>query len=182
MRAQTAIARRYAKALFEVAQEADALQAVDQDLIRLHELIEGSPELRHFLYSKVVPTDSLEKIAAELCDKLSLHKVTKGFLGLLAQKRRLNHLIGIFVCYPQFLALQHKEMTAQATTAVKMTKEQQKNLTQVLEDRTGFQVTVMNEIDPAILGGMVLRLGGFEADSSLKTQLHNLRLSLQEVR
>ncbi|MEN8235950.1 MAG: ATP synthase F1 subunit delta [Pseudomonadota bacterium] len=182
MRAQTAIARRYAKALFETALEADALQEVDLDLIHLHELIEGSPDLRHFLYSKVVSTDSLEKIVAELCNKLSCHKVTKGFLGLLAQKRRLEHLAGVFVRYPQLLALQRKEMTAQAITAVEMNQDQQNKLKQVLEARTGFQVAVINEIDPEILGGMVLRLGGFEADSSLKTQLHNLRLSLQEVR
>ena len=100
MRAQTAIARRYAKALFEAAEEADALQDIAQDLIHLHELIEGSPDLRHFLYSKVVPTDSLEKIVAELCDKLLCHKVTKSFLSLIAQKRRLDHLAGVFVRYP----------------------------------------------------------------------------------
>ncbi len=182
VREQTAIARRYSKALFEAADEAGTLQDVAQDLIHLHELIEGSPDLRHFIYSKVVPADAVEKIVAELCEKLSCHTVTKGFLSLLAQKRRLNHLVGIFVRYPQLLALQRKEMTAEAITAIKMTNEQQKNLKQILQDRTGFQVTIMNEIDPTILGGMVLRLGGFEADSSLKTQLYNLRLSLQEVR
>ncbi len=182
MREQAVISRRYAKALFEVAQDVDALQAVAQDLLHLHDLIEKAPDLRHFFYSKVVDSASLTKIVEELTDKLKCHEVTKSFVRLLAQKRRLSTLKGIFVRYPQLLAANRKEMTAQVTTAREMTKGQMADLKKVLENRTGFQVALMPEVNPDILGGMIVRLGGFESDSSLRTQLKDIHLSLQEVR
>lgn len=176
-----AIADRYSAALFELAEQQAALDAVAADLKSLKTMVAGSVELRRLLSSPVVSRGDQQKAVAALADKAGFHGLTKNFLGLAAQNRRLAALNGVIEAFLNRLAAKRGEVTAQVSSAVALTETQVGAIGAALKKVIGSNVTLDVNVDPTLLGGLVVKVGSRMVDGSLKTKLQHLQLSMKGV-
>jgi F-type H+-transporting ATPase subunit delta len=177
-----AIADRYAAALFELAEQNAALEAVESDLKALKAMIVGSPDLQRLLKSPVIPRGKQGAAIAALADKAGWQGLSKNFLGLLARNRRLFALPGVIDAFLARLAAHRGEVTAQIVSAAALTAAQKKSLSSALKKAVGKDVLLDLVVDPSLLGGMVAKVGSRMVDASLKTKLQQLTLALKGVR
>ncbi len=175
----TGLAGRYAKALFELADEGKALDAVAGDLSRLGEMLDDSADLRRLVRSPVIDRDDQAKAMAALLDRMDAHALTGKFVGVVAANRRLFALGAIGRAYLAELARRRGEVVADVTTAHELNASQIKALEAALKKAVGGKVAVSREVDPAILGGMVVKIGSRMVDSSLRTQLDKLKFAMK---
>jgi F-type H+-transporting ATPase subunit delta len=176
------LAGRYASALFDLAAERGALDKVESDLDALQEAVAASPELQRMLKSPVVSREEHERTMASLGDRLGLGEVTRNFLGLLAQKRRLGALPGIVSQLKAMLAARRGEETAEVVSAVPLGQAEIDRLKESVGRYAGRAVNLTTRVDPGLLGGLVVRVGSRMVDASLKTKLQQLELSMRGVR
>lgn len=176
------LAGRYATALFELASERDALDQVDSDLTALERALEQGPELGRMLKSPIVSRDEHARAMTSLADSLSLSEVTRNFLGVLAQKRRLAALPGVVRGFKAMLAERRGEQTAEVVSAVPLSDAQLDEVKASVARYAGRQVSLATSVDPGLMGGLVVRVGSRMIDASLKTKLHQLELSMRGVR
>jgi F-type H+-transporting ATPase subunit delta len=179
--AATGLQGRYATALFELAQSADALDAVKSDLELLDQAIVESDDLRNVLRSPVISRDVQAKAMAALLDKLGVSELTKKTVGVLCQKRRLFVLPDVISSYLSMLSAHNGEVTAQVTSAAELKKEQIEAVTGALKEVVGATVKVDLKIDPAVLGGLIVKVGSRVFDASLRTKLQKLELAMKGV-
>ncbi|WP_404424448.1 F0F1 ATP synthase subunit delta [Thalassospira australica] len=179
--AATGLQGRYATALFELAQSADALDAVKSDLELLDQAIVESDDLRNVLRSPVISRDVQAKAMAALLDKLGVSDLTKKTVGVLCQKRRLFVLPDVISSYLSMLSAFKGEVTAQVTSASELKKEQIEAVTGALKEVVGATVKVDLNVDPAVLGGLVVKVGSRVFDASLRTKLQKLELAMKGV-
>ncbi|MCC9624670.1 F0F1 ATP synthase subunit delta [Thalassospira sp. MA62] len=179
--AATGLQGRYATALFELANSADKLDAVKSDLELLDQAIANSDDLRNVLRSPVISRDVQAKAMAALLDKLGVSEMTKKTVGLLCQKRRLFALPGVINSYLSMLSAHNGEVTAQVTSASELKKEQIEAVTGALKEVVGATVKVDLKVDPAVLGGLVVKVGSRVFDASLRTKLQKLELAMKGV-
>jgi F-type H+-transporting ATPase subunit delta len=175
----TGLAGRYATALFELADEGKALDAVAGDLSRLAGMLESSDDLRRLVRSPVIDRDDQAKAMAAILDKMDAHALTRKFIGVVAANRRLRALGPIGRAYLAELARRRGEVTADVTTAHELNAGQIKALEASLKKAVGGKVAVSRKVDPAILGGMVVKIGSRMVDSSLRTQLEKLKFAMK---
>lgn len=173
------LAGRYATALFELAREQDALDDVARDLDALAGLIAESPDFRRLVRSPVISRDDQGRAIAAIAEHVGLHALTGRFLGLLAHKRRLFTLDGVSRTFRHLLALHRGEVAAEVASAVALTEEQQKKVGAAVAAHVGKQVTLAARVDPALLGGLVVRVGSRMIDASLRTKLQHLELAMR---
>ena len=176
------LAGRYATALFELASERGALDQVEADLTALERAMEQNPDLGRMLRSPVVSRDEHERAMASVADSLSLGEVTRNFLGVLAQKRRLAALPGVARDFKAMLAERRGQQTAEVVSAVPLTPGQLDELKASVGRYAGRDVSLTTSVDPGLMGGLVVRVGSRMIDASLKTKLHQLELSMRGVR
>jgi len=179
--AATGLQGRYATALFDLAKSAKQLDVVKGDLELLEQAIATSDDLRNVLRSPVISRDVQAKAMAALLDKLGVSELTKKTVGLLSQKRRLFALPGVISSYLSMLSAHNGEVTAQVTSAAELKKEQIEAVTDALKDVVGATVKVDLKIDPAVLGGLVVKVGSRVFDASLRTKLQKLELAMKGV-
>jgi F-type H+-transporting ATPase subunit delta len=177
-----AIAERYAAALFELAEQEKALEAVETDLKALKGMIAESRDLQTVLRSPIIGRAEQGAAVTALASKAKWHKLSKNFLGLLARNRRLFALPGIIDAFLARLAAKRGEVTAKITSATALSAAQKKSLTTALKKAMGQDVLLDLEVDPSLLGGMVAKVGSRMIDASLKTKLQQLTLALKGVR
>lgn len=170
-------ARRYATALFGAAQKQNKLDIVGNDLRTLLDLMEQTPTLRQVWDSPLMPAghkrDLLSKVLAASLDSLTL-----AFLRLLIDKRREYILDTVQFEMQQLTDAARRLVRAQATFAVAPTPEEQTNLIRSLEKRTGDHIDLTVSIDPAILGGVVIRMQDTILDGSVRGSLERIREQL----
>jgi F-type H+-transporting ATPase subunit delta len=176
------LAGRYASALFELAAERGALDKVEADLGALQAAVAGSPELQRMLRSPVVSREEHERAMGSLGERLGLGEVTRNFLGLLAQKRRLGALPGIASQFKAMLAARRGQETAEVVSAVPLGRDEIDRLKESVGRYAGREVSLTARVDPSLLGGLVVRVGSRMVDASLKTKLQQLELSMRGVR
>lgn len=179
--AATGLQGRYATALFDLAKSAKQLDVVKSDLELLDQAIANSDDLRNVLRSPVISRDVQAKAMAALLDKLGISELTKKTVGLLCQKRRLFVLPDVISSYLSMLSAHNGEVTAQVTSAAELKKEQIEAVTGALKDVVGATVKVDLKIDPAVLGGLVVKVGSRVFDASLRTKLQKLELAMKGV-
>jgi F-type H+-transporting ATPase subunit delta len=180
-RAQIAqgLSGRYATALFDLAVEGKALDAVLESLGRLGEALAASPDLRALTTSPMIPRPAAEAAITGLADAMSLDSLTRSFLGVLARNRRLSALPDIIRDVRALAAARRGEVTARVTSARPLSRTQQTALAKKLKAGIGRDVALELETDPAILGGLVVRIGSRMIDSSIRTRLDQLGQALK---
>lgn len=175
----TGLAGRYATALFDLAQERHAIDTVNGDLARLQAMIDDSSDLRRLIKSPLFSSDEQGAAMAAIIERAGLSKIVANFVAVIARNRRLFALEDMIGAWRELLARHRGEVTAEVTSATALSDAQQSALQQALKEATGSTVAVSHEIDPGLLGGLVVRVGSLMIDSSLRTKLHRLQLAMK---
>lgn len=173
------LAGRYALALFELARDQDALETIAANLASLKQMLAESPELQRLIRSPVLSREEQARALAVLGERADFAALTRQFLGLLAQKRRLFTLPDVIEAYDAMLAEQRGEVGAEVVSAVPLSDEQLESVTQQLTAAVGQTVKLSTAVDPSLLGGLVVRVGSRMIDASIRTKLHQLELALK---
>ena len=165
---------RYASALFDLASEQGSVSAVEGDLDNLGEAIKGSADLAALIRNPRVTREAAAATMNKIADLLALSPLTRNFLGVLAGNRRLGTLPAIISAFSAIAAAQRGEVTAEVTSAHPLTASQLKDLGARLKAREGKEIKIKASVDPALLGGLVVRIGSRQIDSSIRTRLNTL--------
>ncbi len=171
---QASLGGRYAYALFELAREEKAIDAVEASLAALRDALAQSDDFRMLTTSPLVARDAAVKAVQAVADEIGIDRTTRNFLGVLAENHRLRQLPAIIRSF-RALAAQHRgETTAEVASAHPLSDDQVEALKQQLRTRIGRDVTIDLSVDPELLGGLVVRIGSQMIDSSIRTRLNAL--------
>ena len=172
------VAARYAQALFELASDQDALGPVEADLKALDALARESADLRLLLRSPKFDAAEQARALAALCERAGFAALTRKFLGLLAANRRLAPLGAIIAEFRRLVAARRGPVAAEVTTAAAMSSAQQARLSKALAAALGKAPQIEVKVDPAILGGLKVKIGSRLYDASLKAKLDSMKFAL----
>jgi F-type H+-transporting ATPase subunit delta len=175
------VGERYAQALFELARDGDVLDKVRGDLAGLHAALNTSGELRRAISSPVIPAEDKGKVLVSVAMKLEADMLTLKFLGLLSENRRAAVLPAVITGFERLYAQYHGIVAAEVTTAVKLSAAQAKGVAKALASSLGREPEISTIVDPAILGGIKVRVGSRLYDASLKTKLDSLKFALKRA-
>lgn len=175
------LAARYSTALFELADEERSLDEVAADLRNLRALLDESAELRRLILSPVLSREDQAKALDAVLEQARLSDLTRRFAALVALNRRLFALPAMIDGFLAELARRRGEVTANVTVAAPLAEEQTEALVQQLRRAVGAKVSVEVEVDPTLLGGMIVRVGSRMIDSSLRTKLDRLEIAMKGV-
>jgi F-type H+-transporting ATPase subunit delta len=170
-----AVARRYAKALFPLAAEGHQADAVTEELGRVERLLQGDATLREAIARPWVKASDQRALVLAVADSLRLSPLTRSFLTLLAQRRRLPLLGAVLAAYRQLTDEAAGRLRARVRSAAPLSNAERTAVRERLGRRLGKAVLLETEVDPALLGGFVAEVGGLVLDASLKGQLVALR-------
>lgn len=177
----SAVAERYAGSLYELADQAKAVTATEKDLARFEALLAGSDDLKRLVASPVFSgADQFAAIDA-IAKKAGITGLVGNFLRVVARNRRLFALPGIIAAFRRIASEKRGEIAAEVASAHPLTAAQEKELAATLKGVAGKDVNLTVSVDASLLGGMVVRLGSRQIDTSLKTKLASLKLALKEV-
>lgn len=177
----TGIAGRYAVALYDLAQESGLLEEVEGDLAKVAALLEQSDEFAGLVKSPILSRAQQAAVLETVADELGLGTLTRKFLGTLAANRRLASLAQAITGFQKLLAHQRGEVTAEVTSAQPLSETQTEALKARLKSAVGSEVTFDKHVDESLLGGLIVKIGSRMVDSSLKTKLQNLKVSMKGV-
>jgi F-type H+-transporting ATPase subunit delta len=176
---QASLAGRYALALFDLAEQGKALPAVEKGVAALGEALTASPALKALVSSPVVSRADAGRAVAAIAAQMKLDPLTSNFLGVLAKNRRLAELGNIVRAFAGLAAAHRGEETAEVTSAHPLDAEQVTALKAKLKSRLGRDVAVNLSVDPALLGGLVVKVGSRLVDSSIRTRLNTLAAAMK---
>ncbi|MBF0357687.1 MAG: ATP synthase F1 subunit delta [Magnetococcales bacterium] len=172
------IAKRYASALADLAEEGKNLEKVSEDLSRFIDLIEVTPGLNALLTSPATPQATQHKVVDAFIDG-GAEQVTGNFLRVLITKRRLGAITDIVTSYKRNVEERSGRITVYVTSAAPLVKKHEDSLVASLSDMTGKKVQLDVSTDTTLLGGVVLRVGSVMMDYSLRGQLNRLKSQMR---
>jgi F-type H+-transporting ATPase subunit delta len=175
------MAGRYANALFELALEEHALDAVKADLERFDAIIEESPDLQRLVRSPVFTAEEQANALTAVLDRAGIGGLTAKFLKLVASNRRLFAVRQIIRDYRKLVHAHKGEVTAEVTVAEQPSETHLAAITEALKAATRKDVQVDVKVQPAIIGGLVVKVGSRMIDTSLRTKLNALKATMKEV-
>ncbi|HTP67079.1 MAG TPA: ATP synthase F1 subunit delta [Geobacteraceae bacterium] len=175
-----AIARRYARALVQLATEEGGVEKFHAELTTFADILAENRNLWVILVSPAYRIEAKRGMMLELIDKLSLSATVKNFLLLLLDKNRLNYLPQIVVSVGMFADELSGVIRPTITSAMPLDDAQVEGIKGALEKSTGKKVMVKVEVDPSLIGGVVTTIGDKAFDGSLKTQLSKIGDILQK--
>lgn len=172
---------RYAQALFDLAKDQNVVAQVEADLKSLKAAIADSRDLRVLLESPAFSAEDKGKGLAAIADKAGFQLTTKKFLGLVAGNGRASALAGAIAGFEKLAADARGEVRAEVTTALPLTAAQAKGVAQALRQALGKDPQIETRVDPAILGGVKVRVGSRLFDASLRSKLDSLKFALKRA-
>ncbi|MEO1397735.1 MAG: F0F1 ATP synthase subunit delta [Pseudomonadota bacterium] len=175
------VAERYASALFELAVSEKAIPAVEKDVKSLGDLLKGSDDLMRLVRSPVFRAEEQVNALNAVLKKAKVGGMVANFVRVVAGNRRLFAVPDMLNSFHQKLAAHRGEMTADVSVAEKLTAAQTKELQATLKGVVGKDVALNVTLDPSLLGGMIVKVGSRQIDTSLRTKLSTLKLALKEV-
>ena len=175
------IAERYAGSLYELAVQSSTVAEVEADLGRFEALLAESDDLNRMIKSPVFSAEEQLKAVAAIADKADITGLVGNFLRVVAQNRRLFAVPAMIKAFRAIAAEARGEVAADVTTAHPLTAAQEEELKAALKGVTGKDVAIAATVDPSLLGGLVVKIGSRQIDTSLRTKLNSLKLALKEV-
>ena len=172
-------ARRYASALFELAQDKGDLANVHKDFKAFIELATGSEDLTRLLESPAFAREDKVKALAELAKKAGFGALFAKFLGTMAQNGRARDVIGAQLAFDELYAKQRGVKRAVVRTARDMTGAERQRIESILAKAVGGEVELTSEVDPSLIGGVQLRIGSQLIDASLAAKLERMNTAMK---
>lgn len=177
----TEVGKRYAQALFDLADETQALDAVRADLASLKAAWAESADLRRLVTSPVISAEDQGRGLVAIADKAKFNATTKKFLGLLAQNGRARDLTGVIAGFEVLYAKKTGVVAAEVVSASALSATQLKAVQTALRSALGRDPELSARIDPSILGGLKVKVGSKLFDASLKTKLDQMKFALKRA-
>ena len=167
------IADVYARALFEVAKEGDALDRVHEELDEFSDALETDRNLQIFLFSPYFSSeekkDGVTRIVTDADERFV------NFLELLAERHRMPALFRIRRAFDSMWAEENKLLPVTVTSAVELDEALVNDIGKRIEEQTGRQVELSSNVDPDVLGGLQVRVGNMVLDATVRNRLEQLR-------
>ena len=177
----TEVGARYAQALFDLALETGRLEAVRADLASLKAAWIESADLRRLATSPVIAAEDQQKGLLAIADKAKFDGTTKNFLGLLAQNGRARDLGGVITGFEALYARHTGVVAAEIVSAMPLTAAQSSLIRSALKQALGKTPEMTARVEPAILGGLKVKVGSKLFDASLKTRLDQMKFALKRA-
>ena len=178
---QSAVATRYAGALYELAEPKNQLDDVAKSLKTVKTLLNDSGDLRRLVASPIIGRDKQAKAMAAVLSKAGVTDLVSRFVGVVAKNGRLAALGEIADAFLRLLATRRGEVTVEVRSAQPLAEREMQALGQALKPIAGDKVSFDVKVDPSILGGLIVRVGSRMFDSSLRTKLQRLQLAMKGV-
>jgi F-type H+-transporting ATPase subunit delta len=176
------MAGRYARALFELALDSKSVDAVKADLEKFDAMISDSPDLHRLVRSPVFGADEQAKALAAVLDKAGIAGLAANFLLFVAGNRRLFAVRDMLRDFRALVARWKGEVRAEVTVAEALSDSRLEEIKSTLKSITGGKAIDLNvKIDPAIIGGLTVKLGSRMVDSSLRTKLNAIKHAMKEA-
>jgi F-type H+-transporting ATPase subunit delta len=176
------VAGRYASALFDLAREQRAIDAVSADLDRFDALLRESADLQRLVKSPVFTAEEQERAVQAILERTGIGGFAGNFIRLVASNRRLFALPDMIRGFRALVAEHKGIVRAQVTLAEQPSDRVVSDITSALRDVAKAEVDLEIRIDPSLIGGLVVKMGSRMVDASLRTKLNSIRLAMKEVR
>lgn len=173
------LAARYAAALYELASEQQAIEEVSQDLGKIAQVLNDNPELQCLVRSPVIPARDQARAFAAILEQLGVSDLIRRFVGVVAENGRLSALGRVIEAFESEVAARRGLVRARVAVARPMTDTQTEALISALRESVSDKVEVEVRVDPALLGGMVVRVGSRMVDGSLRSKIDRMQLALK---
>lgn len=175
------MAGRYAIALYELAKESRAVDKVMKELASFAAMMDTSADLRRLVASPVFSADEQTRALAAILKRARIAGLTANFLSLVTKNRRLFAVRDMIAAYRDIVAAERGETTAQVTSAVKLSSAQIAQLKAAIKQKLKTDVTIDAQVDESLLGGLLVKVGSRQIDTTLRSKLNNLKIALKEV-
>jgi F-type H+-transporting ATPase subunit delta len=175
------VSGRYATALFELARDEKSVDAVMADLTQFEAMLAGSADLTRLVRSPIFGADVQSKALSAVLDDAKIGGISAKFLKLLTANRRLFAVSDVIRAFRALVAKFKGEATADVTVAEPLNDKNLDALKTALKSVTGKDVALNVKIDPAIIGGLIVKLGSRMVDSSLRTKLNSIKHAMKEA-
>jgi len=169
------IARRYAKALLELAVEQNAVDKVTRELLELAQTWEANRELRDIFENPAFSSDVRRKVLEGLSQRMALSVLVKNTLMLLSDRRRMRHVPDLSEAFQALAEARSGKVRAEVVSARDMSETYYAQLQQALEAVTGRKVVLVKRRDPTLIGGVITRVGDQVFDGSISARLRELK-------
>jgi F-type H+-transporting ATPase subunit delta len=167
------IAEVYSRSLFDVATEKDALDEIHEQLGEFVDALSEDRDLQVFFFSPYFSSEEKKDGVRGLIEGGNDYFVR--FLELLAEKHRMPAVFRVRRAFDALWQEENKLLPVQVTSAVELDKSTVKEIGERIEEQTGRRVELTSEVDPYVLGGLVLRVGNMVLDASVRMKLERLR-------
>lgn len=171
---ESRISLRYAKALFELAEEMNVVENIHDDMLLVHSVCRSNKDFRQMLQSPIIKADKKNAIIKEIFFG-KIHEMSFSFLRIITSKRRESYIESISFQFIEFYREYKNIVTAYLTTAVPSTKEIREKIIQLVKDYTQKDAVLVEEIKEKIMGGFVLKFADKQLDESIKTKIVRLK-------
>ncbi|KQT87516.1 F0F1 ATP synthase subunit delta [Aurantimonas sp. Leaf443] len=175
------VADRYAQSLFELARDHGSIESVESELSSFQTLIDENADFRRLVLSPAFTAEEQTRAIGAVVDEVRPGHLVGNFLRVVAANRRLFILSSMIRRFKELAAEQRGEVEAEVTSAQALTESQRSELANSIGSYAGKRVTMRERVDPAILGGLVVKIGSRQIDTSVRTKLNSLKLALKEV-
>jgi len=172
------IAKRYAKALVELAEEKTAVDKIKGDLASFVAAADAQPSLQMLFTNPVFTPENKKTVIKELAGKLKMQPTTQLFVEYLAEKGRIRYVKDVYEAFLEILAERQNRATVRLTTAVPINTNDLADIKNKLELLTGKQVDIDAQVDASLIGGARARIGSVVYDGTIKNQLTKMRMKL----
>jgi F-type H+-transporting ATPase subunit delta len=173
------LAGRYATALLELAQQDRSVEKVEQELASLKAAINASADLARLVQSPVFTNAERGKALSAVLDKMGVSTLTKNFVLVLNEKRRMFALLDIIRAFDAMVARNRGEVQATVTSARALGDAEMTELRAILKSKLGREPRIETKVDPSLLGGLIVKVGSRMIDSSLRTKLNGIRTAMR---
>ncbi|PTW62983.1 ATP synthase F1 subcomplex delta subunit [Breoghania corrubedonensis] len=175
------VAKRYASALFELAEEQKVVEPTEVDIAALEKLLGESADLVRLVRSPTFSSDEQIGAMSAVLKKAEIGGLTANFVKLVASNRRLFALPDMLRGFHELAAAARGEVTADIVSAAKLDEANVAALKAALNKATGKDVKINATVDPELIGGLIVKVGSRMIDTSLRTRLNSLKIAMKEV-
>lgn len=175
------IAGRYASALFELASDAGQIGPVGEGLAAFDGLVAGNPDLERLVKSPAFSAEEQTAAVAAILDRAGIGGLAANFIKLVAARRRLFALRGMVSAYQALADRRAGVVNAEVRVAAPLSDANRRAVTEALAAVSGKTVKIDEKVDPALIGGIVVKMGSRMVDASVRTKLNSLKIAMKEA-